>query len=327
MSAADAIDGILESSVVGSFTKLGSFARSRLDDWTPIEDYDLTGRTVVLTGATSGLGLAAARILVRQGASLIPLGRDESKLSKVCDDLQSVRSGAEVHPVVGDMGEFEDVRRVAAEITAKFPEIDTVVHNAGALLAERRTNATGIEVTVASQVLGPFLMTSLLLDALSAGDTGRVLTMASGGMYTAPLTVEGIEMSGSEYAGSRQYALAKRAQVTLNELWAAAVVRSEIVFHALHPGWADTPGVSASLPTFRKIVGPMLRDPDDGADTLVWLAADDEALDSSGDFWLDRRRRPIHRSGKTKASDTAMVRSRLWDWCVDATGIDPLAPL
>ena len=89
---------------------------------------------------------------------------------------------------------------------------------------------------------------------------GRVITMSSGGMYASPLRVSDLQM-GDDYKGTEQYARAKRAQVTLNEMWAARVPPREVVFHAMHPGWADTPGVQESLPTFRKVVGPLLRTP------------------------------------------------------------------
>lgn len=144
--------------------------------------------------------------------------------------------------------------------------------------------------------------------------------MSSGGMYTAPLSVEHLQMTAAEYRGSEQYARAKRGQVTLNEMWAHRVDRSAVVFHALHPGWADTPGVAAALPQFRRVMRPLLRTPAEGADTLVWLAADDgEPLRSSGDFWLDRRRRKIHRLPSTVRSDTPLRRRELWDWCVAQT--------
>ena len=135
--------------------------------------------------------------------------------------------------------------------------------------------------------------------------------MSSGGMYTAPLTVDHLQLDADHYKGSQQYALAKRAQVTLNELWAERHPDREVVFHALHPGWADTPGVVASLPTFHRVMGPLLRNPDEGADTLVWLAADDgEPVTQTGGFWLDRRVRPIHRLRSTKRSDTPERRAR-----------------
>ena len=106
-------------------------------------------------------------------------------------------------------------------------------------------------------------------------------------------------------------------------MWAERVDADEVVFHAMHPGWADTPGVEASLPTFRKIVGPLLRSAEEGADTMVWLAADEgEPATSSGEFWLDRRRRSIHKIGKTRKTDTAERRRDLWNWVVEQSGAD-----
>jgi dehydrogenase/reductase SDR family member 12 len=133
-------------------------------------------------------------------------------------------------------------------------------------------------------------------------------------------------MGAADYNGSKQYALAKRAQVTLNEMWADRVDRGSVVFHSMHPGWADTPGVEEALPTFRKIVGPLLRGVEAGADTMVWLAADDgEPLASTGGFWLDRRVRKIHRLGSTRRSDTPELRDDLWDWVADRAGCSPPA--
>ena len=106
----------------------------------------------------------------------------------------------------------------------------------------------------------------------------------------------------------------------LTELWAEQLAGRGIVVHAMHPGWADTPGVEESLPLFRKVVGPFLRTPEQGADTIVWLAASDEAAETSGKFWLDRRPRPTHRLKSTvEAPDD---RHGLWDALNDLAGTD-----
>jgi dehydrogenase/reductase SDR family protein 12 len=320
----DAIDGALELAVVPSFTRIGHDARRRLYDWRPIEDYDLSGRRVAITGANSGLGLAAARDLAGAGAEVIILGRSADKLRDARQEIDdAVGSSGSVSTVVVDLSDLDQVREAAAEIAAATDRLDALVHNAGALSAEREENAAGIEMTVASQVVGPFALTAHLLDVLRAAEPGRVITMSSGGMYAAPLTVDGLQMSADHYGGSEQYARAKRAQVTLNEMWAERVDAGEIVFHALHPGWSDTPGVQRSLPTFARVVGPLLRDPEQGADTMEWLVAADEPLASTGAFWHDRRKRSIHRLARTRRSDTAERRQRLWDWCVSASGVDP----
>ncbi len=317
------IDVALEAPVVTSFTRLGHDIRSRVDGWTPPTPDVLVGKVVVVTGATSGLGRAAATTLADLGATVVITGRDAKRTAAVVADL-AVASCAPIEFEVADMGDLDAVRSMADRVLARHPSLDVLVHNAGALSDERRTTAEGTEATVASQVVGPFLLTALLLPALHAGAPSRVITMSSGGMYASKLEVERLEMDVDGYKGAEQYARAKRVQVTLNEMWAERFAGSGIVFQAMHPGWADTPGVEESLPVFRKVVGCLLRTPEQGADTLVWLATDPgEALSMNGSFWLDRRRRSIHRLPTTRHSDTAERRAALWEWCVARAGIDP----
>ncbi|MFM7410327.1 MAG: dehydrogenase, partial [Actinomycetota bacterium] len=114
-----------------------------------------------------------------------------------------------------------------------------------------------------------------------------------------------------KYDGTRQYALAKRAQVTLNEMWATESSADGILFHAMHPGWADTPGVASSIPVFRAVTRPILRNAAQGADTISWLAAVDASMVGSGGFWCDRERRPIHRLASTRRADTTESRHAL----------------
>lgn len=319
------IDAALEAPVAPSFTRIGYDVRSRLAHWRPLDSYDLHERAILITGATSGLGLAAARQLASCGARLILLGRNPAKIAQVRDEIAATTGDDRVTTVLADMGDLDAVRAAAAEVLAQADRLDVLIHNAGALNAHRRTAPDGTEETVASQVLGPFLLTSLLMNRLRASAPARVLTMSSGGMYATGLAVDGLQM-GADYRGTEQYARAKRAQVTLNEMWATRFADSGVVFHCVHPGWADTPGVAASLPTFRTVVGPLLRTPEQGADTLVWLAADDDApLASNGRFWLDRRPRAIHRLPTTSRSDTPERREELWHWCAERTGVEPVS--
>ena len=142
-------------------------------------------------------------------------------------------------------------------------------------------------------------------------------------MYTQPLSVAGLDPDPEQYNGTVAYARSKRAQVTLVEMIAERLDSIAVVVHSMHPGWADTPGVARSMPTFRRVVGPLLRTPEQGADTLVWLAADDgEPARTTGLLWLDRRPRPTHRRGATRRADTPDERQRLWDWCVARSAVD-----
>jgi NAD(P)-dependent dehydrogenase (short-subunit alcohol dehydrogenase family) len=319
-SFADLVDRTMEWTVVPSFTRIGYDVRSRLDHWTPVGRYSLGGRVVVITGATSGLGLATARALVADGATVEVVARDSAKAASVCEQLRREGAG-EVGFVVADTGDLDQIRAAADALASRHGKIDVLIHNAGALDKDYATTAQGIERTVASQVVGPFLLTGLLLPLLRSSSRSRVLWVSSGGMYSQPLSVAALEMTSGDYDGTVAYARAKRAQLTLAEMWAEYVRSDGIVVHAMHPGWADTPGVRRSLPTFRRVTGPLLRSPAQGADTLVWLAADDGTpLDTTGKFWLDRRVRAVHRTSSTRRSDTAEERRRLWDWCVERSG-------
>jgi NAD(P)-dependent dehydrogenase (short-subunit alcohol dehydrogenase family) len=315
----DLVDAAVELPIAPSFTRLGHDIRSRTDHWQPVGT-DMAGRVVVVTGATSGLGRSATITLAELGATVVLVGRDAARTEAACAEIRGRTGNDQLEFAVADMGDLRAVEALATELARRHDRIDVLIHNAGALTADRRESPQGIEMTVASQVMGPFLLTARLLAQLRVGGPGRVLTMSSGGMYSAASTVERLQM-GADYKGAEQYARAKRAQVTLNEMWAQRVDPADVVFHALHPGWADTPGVAESLPTFRKIVGPLLRSPEQGADTLVWLACADGATASSGQFWLDRRVRSIHRLPPTRRSDTPQRRQRLWDECARCCGL------
>ena len=306
-------DRLLDATVIGGFSRLGPAVRSRLGNWESFPPGCLAGRTVVVTGPTSGLGMAAALEFDRLGADLVLVGRDRDRV----DAVRTRLSGHErAVALVADMGDLEAVRRIADSMIATGRHIDVLVHNAGALTADRRVTPQGHEATIATHVLGPRLLTRELLTFL---DGGRVITVSSGGMYAAPLPRfdrgESPEMSPQRYDGTKQYAIAKRMQVTLNEI--DATDHPNVTFAAMHPGWADTPGVRSSLPGFAKVTAPILRTAEQGADTIVWLAATGRRYES-GKFWCDRAERPIHRLPTTRRTDDEANRSALKNWVDDA---------
>ena len=250
MRGADAVDAALEAAVVPSFTRIGPMVRSRLEHW-PAAASDLTGRVIVITGATSGLGIAAARAVIAAGASLELVARNPEKAETTASVLRADEPGAAIGVTIADTGDLDAVRDAAAQLHTRHERIHALVHNAGALDAEYRATADGIEGTIASQIVGPFLLSALLADRLAAAAPGRIIWVSSGGMYTEPLSVAALDISPADYRGTVAYARAKRAQVTLTEMMAARVDPGAVVVHAMHPGWALTPGVERSLPTRR----------------------------------------------------------------------------
>ena len=309
---ADLADRALEITVAGSFTRVGYRVRQRLDQWAPAPS-DMSGRVVLITGATSGLGRTAALELASSGARIIAVGRNAARLKSVQDEIaaRSSRSDSDVTTIRADLSSLAAAQRVVDEVRATTDRLDVLIHNAGALVHDYRRTDEGFEETYAAQVLAPQLLTAGLLPLLAATPGARVIVVSSGGMYTERLDPDTIEMTAADFDGVTAYARAKRGQVALVAQWARREADTGVVFHAMHPGWADTPGVAESLPMFRKVVGPLLRTPEQGADTIVWLASADEPLTSNGEFWLDRRRRSTVRFPWTKPAPQAG--DQLWD--------------
>ncbi|MDQ2676212.1 MAG: SDR family NAD(P)-dependent oxidoreductase, partial [Actinomycetota bacterium] len=212
-----------------------------------------------------------------------------------------------------DVSDQADIRRFAAEFSAEVPRLDAVVNNAGVMPPERSRSPDGIELSFATNVTGPLLLALELLPILRNAAPGRVINVSSGGMYGAKLDAEDLQLEGRDYDPVSFYAHTKRCEVILTELCQERLGADDLVFSSVHPGWADTPGVQESLPRFRKLMGPFLRDARQGADTLAWLCWADEPVAAPGRFWHDRRPRPTHKLPTTKESQEA--RRRLWDEC------------
>lgn len=290
------IDATLEATVVLSFSRIGFEVRSRLEDWPDTAELDGTGRRVVVTGANSGLGYATARSLLAAGARVLLTVRSEAKgeeaIRELTHDLDRDLSDVAAFELL-DLADLASVREFAERRLAEDTPLDAIVHNAGALFDERAETVDGLERTYQIHVVAPFLLTALVLPKLEAGSPGRVVTVTSGGMYSEKLVTERVD-SPDAYRGSVAYARAKRAQVVLTREWARRFGGYDLDFQVAHPGWALTPGVESSLPGFRKVTGPILRDPAQGADTTVFLALADD-LGGSGRLWHDRRPRSEHR--------------------------------
>lgn len=287
---ARAVDAALEATIAGSFTRLGPAVRSRIAGWEEPPPAALAGRIAVVTGATSGIGEALALGLARAGASVHLVGRDQQKVARSAEAIRREVEGAVVVEQRADLARLGDVNDLARRLTGSVDAIHVLAHVAGALVHERQQTVDGIELTAQVHVVAPHLLTTELLPLLEAGH-GRVITMSSGGMYTQALDVDALFDPPEPFDGTRAYAQAKRAQVALNADRARRRPDGRVGFHAMHPGWVDTPGLTGGLPGFARRLRPVLRTPAQGADTALWLAWAPEARAPGGDFWLDRRRR------------------------------------
>ena len=311
------IDDLADTLVVPSFTRIGYDLRRRLFRWQPLGDLSMHGRAAAVTGATSGLGEVTATALARMGSRVLLIARDREKAETTRLRIVGATGNEDLAVYIGDLSDLSEVRRLVGEIRRREARLDVLINNAGSLLTERRTSHDGNEMTFATMVLGPFALTNGLLPLLERSDDARIITVTSGGMYTQALRLDDLQMQREPYVGTVAYARAKRAQVVLTRLWAAQQRGTTVVANAMHPGWADTPGIQAALPRFHRLVGPLLRSPEQGADTIVWLAASAEAAGSTGKLWLDRRPRAFDRFACTRVS--AKEARRLWDTCLELT--------
>lgn len=296
---------------IASFTNVGYWLHS--SKFGPVEE-DLTGTTVLVTGATGGIGLEVASTLSALGARVIAVGRDRDKLKGLDEVMATEYRAAEA-----DLSLLEEVRHLADDMVAS-EEIDVIVNNVGVLLPEYTQTDEGLEKSFATNLAGHFVLTNAILPVMAAAGSGRVVNVSSGGMYSARIKPTQLQAEPDRYNGSAAYAQAKRAQVILTEMWAEAVADKGVTVNSMHPGWVATSGVAYSLPTFNKVMKPFLRDVTQGADTIVWLAASDDVQGATGQFWFDRASVPTHISDSTR--ETSAERAQLWDVLVEVTGSD-----
>jgi dehydrogenase/reductase SDR family member 12 len=312
------LDTALDRTVIPGYSRLGY--QLRQSEWADDpQPGALSGRTALVTGANRGIGKAIAAGLARLGATVLLTVRDRESGERACEEIIEADSAADVRVEVCDVSDLSAVRAFAADLSSRVPRLDVLIHNAGVLPATRTETDDGHEVTLATHVLGPVLLTELLLPILATSSDPRVILMSSGGMYTQSLPTDDPEYRNGPYRGATAYARTKRIQVALTPILARRWAGQHIRVYSMHPGWADTPGVAAALPGFRMLTGPILRTPEEGADTAIWLAATQPAP-PTGRFWHDRRTRPEHYLPLTRYGERD--RQRMWRYCADAIGIE-----
>jgi NAD(P)-dependent dehydrogenase (short-subunit alcohol dehydrogenase family) len=305
-----ALSRAVDPFIVSSFDRTGFRIHSltfQPDDL----DVDLSGRRCIVTGANSGIGYQTALALADLGAEVVLACRSRDRGEEAMKRILEQTGNARVSLEPLDVSDLGAVREAAARL-ASGP-VDVLVHNAGVLPDERVETGDGLELTFATHVAGPFLLTRLLRPALEQSPDGRVIWVSSGGMYTRRLNLTDPDWTRRDYDGVLAYAETKRAQVVLAELWAEELRKTSVVVNAMHPGWADTPSVKSSLPRFHRLTRNILRTPAEGADTIVWLAASAPARRWTGRFFFDREARRTHLLPFTRES--AKDRRTLWKLC------------
>jgi retinol dehydrogenase-14 len=278
----------------------------------------MSGRTVVVTGASSGIGRATALRLAEMGATVAVTGRDRARTDAAVADLRAA-TGAPVHGYVADLSAQAEVRRLAEELLSTLGGIDVLVNNAGGYWSTRHVTADGLERTFATNHLAPFLLTHLLLDRLRDGDDARVVTVSSNAATLGRIDFDDLQGERS-YSGARAYNQSKLAGVLFTRELAARLAGTGVTANALHPGvvrtsfGAEDPGrLQRLLVPFAR---PFMRTPDRGAATSVHLASSPAVRGVQGQFFADGA---VRRSSP-RTEDPAVAR-RLWDASAELVGL------
>lgn len=318
------LDRLSDLTVALSYGSPGYAIRDHLWDDRQLE-IDLHDEVVVITGANAGIGRATAQELATRGATVVMVCRNAERGERARREIAAISGNDEVVLELCDVSSLAQIASLVDRIKAKYVSIRALVLNAGVVVERRRESVDGIELSLATNVIGSVALLDGLIEALEAHPRGgRVIHVTSGGMYTQRIDVDDLQWERKRYDGITAYAQTKRAQVILNELWAEHLAARGIVSAAVHPGWAATPGVERALPRFNKVLSPILRTPQQGADTIIWLTIAQEALAHSGTLWFDREPRRTHVFPGTRESEAD--RQRLWAACRELAGLREEAP-
>jgi NAD(P)-dependent dehydrogenase (short-subunit alcohol dehydrogenase family) len=278
----------------------------------------MTGRTVLVTGGTSGIGRATAEGLSLLGADVAVTGRDRRRTRDVARDI-STATGTPVQAFAADLSSQADVRRLAEEVLQALPRIDVLVNNAGGYWSTRHVTADGYELTFALNHLAPFLLTHLLLDRLRSSPGARVVNVASGAQAAGRIDFDDLHGARS-YSGSRAYNQSKLAVVLFTYELARRLADTTVTANALHPGvvstafGAEDPGRAQRL--LVPLMRPFMKSPARGAATSVHCASAPELAGVSGAYFVDSR---VKRS--SRRSLDGPTATRLWQVSAALVGV------
>lgn len=278
----------------------------------------MQGKVAMVTGATSGLGFITARALARRGATVIVVGRNADRMRAAVNRIKQETASSTVEGVLADLSVQEDLRRLAGEVQSRFPRLDVLVNNAGAIFTERTLSADGIEMTFALNHLAYFVLTSLLLDALRSSTPARIVNVASAAHRRARIDFADLQGKG-RYKGWRAYSQSKLANILFTYELGRQLEGSGVTVNAVHPGLVatnfgrDGRGIFALV---WRAVQMAAIDGEQGAKTMIYLASSPDVEGISGKYFVKERAVP-----SSGASYDLAAARRLWLVSAELTGL------
>jgi len=278
---------------------------------------DLHGQTMLITGATSGIGRITARELARLGAQVVILGRDPAKTRAVVSEIQSTTGNPQVAMMVGDLSDLSEVRCLADEFHQRFDRLNVLINNAGAVFFNHRATVDGYEMTLALNHLAPFLLTNLLLDRLTASAPARVINVSSMAHWAAHINPE--QLNGHRfYWGWRAYSQSKLMNILFTRELARRIPQG-VTANSVHPGFVAS-NFGKSNGGIYRLIWSLFElaaiSPQRGAQTSVYLASSPKVANVTGEYFYECK--PQVSSAESYNEDLAR---RLWDASLKLTGL------
>jgi len=270
----------------------------------------LTGRTILITGATRGIGFAAAKALAQMGATIIVHGRDQARVDAAVSALNGAAPGVSHSGIVAELGSLAAVRSLADEVNAREGSLDLLINNAGLSRLHREETVDGYERTFAVNHLAPFLLTDLLLDKLKASNSARIVNVASNAHHRADFDIDDLNFERRRYSSLGAYGASKLANILFTRELARRLEGTTVTANSLHPGVVAThifDGLGLLGVLFGILAKPFLLPPTKGARTTVHLASADSVAGTSGQYFSNSK--PV--APAAAAEDDAMA-ARLW---------------
>jgi NAD(P)-dependent dehydrogenase (short-subunit alcohol dehydrogenase family) len=285
----------------------------------PAAAQPLIARTVLITGATRGIGSATAEALARMGATVIVHGRDRRRVESACRVITHSAKHERVHGAIADLSSLDDVRRLAAEIAGRHESLDVLINNAGTVTRTRNVTVDGYERQLAVNHLAPFLLTHLLLDKLAASASARIVNVSSMAHRRAVLDLDDLNWETRRYSGIGAYSDSKLANILFTRELAIRLRGTAVTANSLHPGVVAT-SIFAGMGILGTLFGilskPFMLSSHEGAETSIYLASSRDVEGVSGEFF--NRSRPVDPAAA--ARDPWSSKS-LWNKSLAMTGL------